>query len=63
LLRFLKTMAIWTAPAVPWDSPMEPFRYRVRQPGAAAAGCDAGVGLVAGAVVADGLGEAVTVTV
>src|SRR5215469_11407807 len=59
-------MASSTAPAVPWDSPIEPFRYRVRQPGAAAAGCDvccAARGVVVVATGADWLGAAVTVTV
>src|SRR5262249_15212042 len=59
-------MASSTAPAVPCDSPIVPFRYRVRQPGAAAAGCDVCCddgGVVVVVAGADWLGAAVIVTV
>src|SRR5215469_5643065 len=65
LLRFLKTRATSTEPAVPWVSPIEPLRYRVRQPAAAGrvVGCDAGDAFAAGPVVAGRLADEVTVTV
>src|SRR5579871_531712 len=59
-------MFTYTDPAVPWLSPVVPFRYRVRHPAAAAGPDDcAGVGVSppAPADVWAGLGVTVTVTV